>query len=188
MWLKSNVLISERKKLIFAFILISISFQILVDGKHRGFKKDSFLGFDFVNSNLQNLKAEANENVPAEKLFRLPNDVKPISYGLKMVPNLSGDFTFFGEVDIELKIENPTSTIILHNNQLDISLVEVFQKARKIVSSYVISPADQIMTIQIKEELLPDSNARVYVKFNGFLNDNMLGFYRSRYKVGNTIK
>lgn len=190
MSLKWKVLVSKPKKSMFALILISISFQIFASGQflEDDFKRNSIHDFDLVNSNLQNLEVQASGNAQPEKLFRLPNDVIPILYSLKMVPNLFGNFDFIGEVNIDLKVEIPTTKVVLNCYQLNISSVEIFRNKRKLETNYTVSSTDQIVIIHTKQKMFRSNDIRLNVTFNGILNDEMIGFYRSSYKVGNTTK
>lgn len=183
MSLECKIRVLETKKLIFALVLI-VSSLIFV----RGQTHYAFDDLHLVNSNPSFQVTAGKDAAPQENMFRLPRDVEPVLYTLKMVPNFFGNSSFSGEVDIELKIKTPTTKVILHCYNLEIISVEIFRKRNKLNTNYTISSNDQIIIITTKQKMFRSNDIRLNIKFKGSLNDEMMGFYRSSYKVGNTTK
>jgi puromycin-sensitive aminopeptidase len=51
--------------------------------------------------------------------YRLPRNVMPMRYNLKMVPNLDTG-TFWGIVTVKLSVKTKTNTIMLNSKKLNI--------------------------------------------------------------------
>lgn len=128
------------------------------------------------------------------KLYFLPETIKPIHYQLRMVPNLTGNFNFFGDVKIYFKVENKTKHVYLHSKNLTITSLSIFEKTNKIGnytklrSTFNLDPEADILNITKVHYKFNTKQHKVHIKFEGFLKDNMIGFYRSSYKTGNITK
>lgn len=116
---------------------------------------------------------------------RLPKTVIPINYKLHIQPNLE-QFTFDGTVMINLQINSPTDTIILNSKKLTIKSV-LFENE---LVKFKNNNEDEIIIITIPL-INVIKNSGLYdltIIFSGILNDQMEGFYRSKYKINNIIK
>lgn len=121
------------------------------------------------------------------KIFRLPDNLSPVSYYLKMMPNLD-DFTFFGQVNISLMVVKSTKNILMHSYNLEITSLEVYRETQRLASNFTLLPDDQMLSISCQRRLPRNNSVEVRIKFKGILNDQMVGFYRSSYRVGNVTK
>ena len=113
--------------------------------------------------------------------YRLPTNVRPEKYRLTLRPDL-GDFTFQGEESVDLRVVEPDSSITLNAAELQIS------SARVTLQDGTVLPAREIHLDESREKAtfffdrtLPTGPAALAVDFNGTLNDQLQGFYRSRY-------
>jgi puromycin-sensitive aminopeptidase len=112
----------------------------------------------------------------------LPDNVRPSKYAITLAP----DFTTFkaqGSEEIQVSVKAPTSTIVVHSNDIVIHSAElvangVTHKATKIS----LDEKEERATFQFEKEL-PVGEAVLKVKFEATLNDAMAGFYRSSYTV-----
>ncbi|KAG0371253.1 aminopeptidase [Gamsiella multidivaricata] len=116
----------------------------------------------------------------------LPTNVRPTHYDLTLTPDLS-NFTFHGQVLINLDINKPTTAITLNSNQLEILSAKLTNLALKTESSQnatdiTLEKANETATFTFVDELQPGSTAVLHIAFKGVLNDNMNGFYRSSFK------
>ena len=101
---------------------------------------------------------------------RLPTHVRPERYKIMLKPNLE-NFTFEGEETIYLNLEKSTKEITLHSADLKIECEDAkvsYNKKSETVSLTYIKP-------------IPAGKHNLKLKFSGFLNDKMRGFYRSKY-------
>lgn len=64
----------------------------------------------------------------------LPTNVRPTHYDLSLTPDLK-NFTFHGQVNINLVINDPTTSITLNNNQLEILSAKLTNLALKTEST-----------------------------------------------------
>lgn len=111
---------------------------------------------------------------------RLPKNVIPINYKLYMEPNLT-EFTFNGFVQIYINIKEATDRIILNSKKLFINTV-IFDNMNVLFEE---DNDKEIIIIKIDKNY---GLHNISIYFSGILNDQMEGFYRSKYKVNNEIK
>ncbi len=112
--------------------------------------------------------------------YRLDRRVVPSAYQISLAPNLV-DFTFEGHVDIAVRVEEPTTTIVV--NARDLQLTTALLQSGDV--TYVSAPA--VLDAQYETasftfaEELPLGDATLSIDFVGELNDKLTGFYRSSY-------
>lgn len=118
----------------------------------------------------------------------LPDIVKPVHYDLSLYDlELGGAFSFQGTVKITAKVLKNTKSIILNSHQLKIHESEVLieqSTTQKSVKSSGISydAPKQRATIEFSDEIPVSEAVVIVVKFRGTINNEMAGFYRSKYK------
>ena len=118
----------------------------------------------------------------------LPDTVKPINYALSLYAlNHNGAFSYKGTVSILSKIAKSSKEITLNSHQLKILSAEVLSEPSNAQSSLKSSGISydvprQRATISFAEDLPISENATVTIKFEGTINHDMAGFYRSAYK------
>ncbi|KAG1469429.1 hypothetical protein G6F56_003261 [Rhizopus delemar] len=120
----------------------------------------------------------------------LPTNVKPTHYDLTLQPNLQ-TFEFHGQVKVNLNVAQDTNTIVL--NTRDIKIKSAFLSSEEIESKQaaidiVYDEKKDLATMTFKDTVSAGSKAILDILFEGELNDQMAGFYRSSYKDadGNT--
>ncbi|KAL8585740.1 hypothetical protein ACOMHN_056369 [Nucella lapillus] len=116
-----------------------------------------------------------------KKFERLPKNVIPANYKLRLQPDLSA-FTFAGSEDIDVEVKKAVSAVSL--NCVDI----VIQKAvyqpengsseQKGEISY--DKDEELAILSFASKLQPGKGV-LRLEFTGELNDKMKGFYRSKY-------
>ena len=112
---------------------------------------------------------------------RLPTNVLPVNYALKLTPNLT-EFTFDGVIKICVDVKEPTKAVIVNAAELKINSCSF--KAPEPSAS-----RNAKITLQEKEETakfefddeLPVGKGDLEIQYTGTLNDKMKGFYRTRY-------
>lgn len=125
---------------------------------------------------------------------RLPKTIIPISYEVKIVPFLIVDnFTFNGEVKIKFKVLEDCNNITLHSYQLKIdekfsSVVSESNNEVLIITKQYFVEEKQFFILKLNETLIKGSYYIISIKYVGILNDNLQGFYRSSYMVGNETR
>ncbi|XP_023288739.1 aminopeptidase N [Orussus abietinus] len=132
---------------------------------------------------------------------RLPKSVVPDSYELKLVPFIwEGNFTFNGEVKILVNVTMDTRNVTLH--ALDMKIDEGFTNVKELVTVRGVPTKTrqirveeqrndtlrQFHVISTAETLKAGRQYLVHMKYIGYLNDYLQGFYRSSYTVGNQTR
>lgn len=114
----------------------------------------------------------------------LPTNVTPLRYDLTLEPFFD-TFKFNGDLTIDLKVNEPSSSITLNVLEIEIHDAKVNGSA---VSGTSFDEDKQTVTFQLASQLAKDSTAALSINFTGILNDKMAGFYRSTYtdEEGNT--
>ena len=115
----------------------------------------------------------------------LPSSVVPKNYEVQLCPNFN-DFTFTGQVSIDINIAEPVREIVLHAADLDIMAtdVKVWSQAKlflDIVPQEVRFDQEAETATFIFAEPLPVGDALLDIRYSGILNDRNAGFYRSKY-------
>ncbi|MSP78805.1 MAG: M1 family peptidase [Dehalococcoidia bacterium] len=125
--------------------------------------------------------ARAAQKAPRQNLFRLSTNVKPEKYRLTLTPDL-GKFSFSGEVAIDVTVAKATNQVVVNVAELTI------QEVRVILPSGVPYRATNVSVDETSERAtftfgitIPEGEATIMVRYTGILNDQLRGFYRSRY-------
>lgn len=106
---------------------------------------------------------------------RLPTDVVPKNYTLELQPDLV-KHTFTGKLDITLQVNRPTKTVVLNCIEIEISAVTCGGEAGKIT----FDEGTETVSFEFPSELTSSSGS-IHVEYSGILNNQMRGFYRSKY-------
>jgi len=122
---------------------------------------------------------------PRDTSYRnlLPADLEPEVYNLTLEPNLE-KFTFEGVVKVSCDVKVASDVVSLHAKELLVSEAEfTLEGGGKPVEAVEISlkKKETIVTLTF-EEPLPVGKGQLMVKFIGKLNDQLFGFYPSKYK------
>ena len=117
--------------------------------------------------------------------YRLPNAFTPSRYNLTLSPYFD-NFTFTGRLQIEVtRNVDDVSHIVLHASDLNITELSLRAKNLNLddknhVVKRVSNNKTQTITI-FMEKFLRSDKFVLDITFEGILNDNMAGFYRSYY-------
>lgn len=115
---------------------------------------------------------------------RLPNSTVPRHYDIKLIPYMNNDH-FNGEVNIDVAVIEQTSTITLHQEQLEIdrdTLTVTSQNATYTVSNITYDQNLHFYTLIFPTTLLP-GNYSIHIEYGGKLMDNLKGFYKDYYNT-----
>jgi len=120
----------------------------------------------------------------AKKAFsRLPQALRPKHYSVRLKPDLD-KFTFQGWMLVNLEVKEQTKKIVLNAAELSfqrLALVQQDSKALKDLTDFQVSEEEETLTVSLAEDLHAGSEANLLCVYTGTLNDQMRGFYRSRY-------
>lgn len=129
--------------------------------------------------------------------YRLPSALYPKLYNVTLKPYME-EGIFEGNVQIYMRVENDAMSIILNSHNLNISNIKVFRNyvAGKNLNAEPIQSLNYIneqlfpqqLRIYLNFEVKTAENIMAEIDFNGTLNDDMQGFYRSSYLDGNGVQ
>ncbi|CAB3239507.1 unnamed protein product [Arctia plantaginis] len=125
-------------------------------------------------------------SVPNVLDLRLPTNVKPEKYYLKITPYIyDGNFTFDGEVSIVIIAVNETKEITFHGVELTIHDIKIYGKEDEQLIEVVKRVEDaprHFQVLSLGSALEVGKEYVLNISYTGILNDNLHGFYRSSYK------
>ncbi len=122
---------------------------------------------------------EGAPQTPSVSEYRLPKNVTPNRYELRLEPDLKS-FTFVGSETVEVTVNQPTREIVLNSLELEINSASA-ERAGKLLSAAVeMEPARERAHLRFDDELGVGAWA-LKIVFRGVLNDKLHGFYRSEY-------
>ncbi|XP_004566538.1 thyrotropin-releasing hormone-degrading ectoenzyme isoform X1 [Maylandia zebra] len=126
---------------------------------------------------------------------RLPGSVRPRHYDLRLAVYMD-NFTFSGEVSIELECINATRFIVLHADRLEVDRVTVTAEGGvggrpsnrpgggvMRIHRHFPFPANQMYVLALHREMKPMRVYRLNVSFDAAIEDELLGFFRSSYTM-----
>ncbi|XP_003799752.1 endoplasmic reticulum aminopeptidase 1 [Otolemur garnettii] len=118
--------------------------------------------------------------------MRLPEHVIPVHYDLMIHANLT-TLTFWGTVQVEIAVSQPTTAIILHGHRLQVSEATLRRGAREQLSAEPLRvlehPPHEQIALLAPEPLLAGLPYTVVIKYAGNLSENFHGFYKSTYRT-----
>lgn len=107
--------------------------------------------------------------------FRLPADVRPTRYDLRLQPMLA-DARFVGTVRIQLDVGAPVDMLVLNAAELDIVSCAVDDQG----AEWHLDDATERLIV-VPANTIGAGTAELSIEFEGVLNDKLRGFYRSTY-------
>ncbi len=122
-----------------------------------------------------------------KKSVRLPSHISPINYNLTIKPDLES-FTFSGNEIIKIKIENEVNKITLHLKDIDIETAKISSKGKieQFAKKIIYNKKNETVTLFFKNKI--KGNCELHLSFIGIINDNLRGFYRSKYILNDKEK
>ncbi|XP_009978824.1 PREDICTED: glutamyl aminopeptidase [Tauraco erythrolophus] len=125
--------------------------------------------------------------------FRLPTYINPVHYDLEIQPEMESDI-YTGTVNISITLERSTSYLWLHLRETEITEMPTLQKSsgQQITLSDCFGyDAQEYLVMQAEEELSVTDESDPYIltlKFQGWLNSSLVGFYRTTYTENEETK
>ncbi|XP_051911006.1 thyrotropin-releasing hormone-degrading ectoenzyme-like [Hippocampus zosterae] len=118
---------------------------------------------------------------------RLPASVRPRHYDLRLDVRMD-NFTFSGDVSIDIECVNATRLILLHADRLEVSSASVTANrpggGAVRVHRRFLFPATQMLVLVLHRELKASRTYRLNLTFDAAIEDELLGFFRSSYTLG----
>jgi puromycin-sensitive aminopeptidase len=118
--------------------------------------------------------------VPDGDTHRLPYTVEPTRYDLTLCPDLDAA-TFDGEERVRVIVHEPTAEIMLNAADLEIHEAGLMGEDGADRSARVTFDEGEERAVLSFEEPVPAGDHTLRLTFSGVLNDQLQGFYRSRF-------
>lgn len=110
----------------------------------------------------------------------LPNNIKPIKYNLEIKPDFT-KFEFDGVLSFNFKVIENTNTIILNSKELKISKVFISTNSDIKLTKMIYNEEKEYVTFYFNKKI-GLGNQTLFIKYQGILNNQMAGFYKSKYE------
>jgi puromycin-sensitive aminopeptidase len=111
--------------------------------------------------------------------YRLPKSVTPNRYEIRLTPDLKA-FTFQGEVNIAVIVNEATDDVVLNALELEIDMASAEHGGKSLNGKAELETAKERAHLHFNEKLAP-GEWTLKIAFRGILNDKLHGFYRSQY-------
>ncbi|HYK65199.1 MAG TPA: M1 family metallopeptidase, partial [Patescibacteria group bacterium] len=111
--------------------------------------------------------------------YRLPKNVTPRRYEIRLTPDLK-NFTFQGQVDIAVVVNEATDDVVLNALELEIDKVVAERAGKSLTAKAELETTKERAHLRFAEKLAP-GDWTLKISFRGILNDKLHGFYRSQY-------
>jgi puromycin-sensitive aminopeptidase len=111
--------------------------------------------------------------------YRLPKNVTPKRYHIKLTPDLKA-FTFAGAETVEVIVHEATADVVLNALEIEIDKVSAERGGKTIEGKVELEGPRERAHLRFPAPLeVGDWN--LHIVFRGILNDKLHGFYRSQY-------
>ena len=104
--------------------------------------------------------------------------IYPLNYKIRLEPDLV-NFNFGGTVEILLQAQQSTDAIVLNLLEIAIWRCRVLQNKDFVNCAFNVDPLKEELRITLPEAM--SGNIRLKINYQGLINDQMAGFYRSKY-------
>nr|CAD7256997.1 unnamed protein product [Timema shepardi] len=138
--------------------------------------------------------SSSSDDTTATPQYRLPGDVIPRSYVIKLIPKLYDDFVFNGTVEMTTEVVEKTGTVTFHIDDLEIDEDSVVVRniatdTTVLVINQTFDEVHNFYTLTLDKDLEKGNEYRIIINYNGHHRDDMRGFYRSSYvnSTGDTV-
>lgn len=126
------------------------------------------------------MSRSANPKVPvSENPYRLPRAVIPTRYRLRLEPDLA-NAVFSGSETIQVTVETEVGQIVMNAAEIEITSAQLTDGSRTIGASPRYDEEMQRVTLDL-ESPAEAGEWELAIDFEGILNDQLRGFYRSRF-------
>ena len=110
----------------------------------------------------------------------LPTRVIPSHYTLQLEPSFE-TFTFKGQVTIDVEIPKATKRVVLHVKELQVHHASLIQKSNSLPATIKINEEKQELHLTFPKAVKGKATISIY--YTGIHNEQMYGFYRSKYTI-----
>ena len=126
-------------------------------------------------------------HVPSEADYRLPRTVIPSHYELTLTPDLA-EATFSGRAVVDVAVVEPVAEIVLNTAELTLHDVALFNGAGQRLGATVETDEEVERSTLSLDGIAAAGPWKLDISFDGILNDDLRGFYRSVYTDPNGVE
>ncbi|XP_047740791.1 aminopeptidase N [Hyalella azteca] len=135
-------------------------------------------------------EASSSEAPTAETKIdvRLPKSIVPLKYVIRLQPLINGNFSIMGSVEITMKVLEPTQNVSLHmadiiskNETIKLKMSDDPSASPLKITEHKYDADREFYIAMLDQELVKDRKYVLSMNFEGYLNDQLKGFYRSQY-------
>ncbi|KAJ7329833.1 hypothetical protein JRQ81_016007 [Phrynocephalus forsythii] len=115
--------------------------------------------------------------------LRLSGHLRPLHYNL-MLSVFMENFTFSGEVNVQVECLNATRYLVLHAHRMHIEAARVAEDrlaGDRRVSGFFLYPQTQVLVIVLNRSLEELRSYNVKILYHAPIENELLGFFRSSY-------
>ncbi|VTJ70743.1 Hypothetical predicted protein, partial [Marmota monax] len=115
--------------------------------------------------------------------LRLSGHLKPLHYNL-MLTAFMENFTFSGEVNVEIACRNATRYVVLHASRVAVEKVQIAEDragGAVPVAGFFLYPQTQVLVVVLNRTLDAQRNYNLKIIYNALIENELLGFFRSSY-------
>nr|XP_016849656.1 PREDICTED: thyrotropin-releasing hormone-degrading ectoenzyme [Anolis carolinensis] len=126
---------------------------------------------------------ENGEHPPPWTLPRLPGHLRPLHYNLMLSVFLE-NFTFSGEVNVQVECLRATRYVVLHAHRLRVEaarLAEDRLAGALRVAGFFLYPQTQVFVLVLNRSLEAQRSYNLKILFHAPIENELLGFFRSSY-------
>ncbi|XP_060746066.1 thyrotropin-releasing hormone-degrading ectoenzyme-like isoform X2 [Tachysurus vachellii] len=137
-----------------------------------------------AGSNQSRDSKQRGGDVQPWRRLRLPTALRPRHYDLQLSVYMH-NFTFSGEVSIELECINATKFIVLHADRLHVEKVTVYSDNKKPgtmrIHRHFRYLHNQVYVIALHREMKPRRTYKIHLTFRAQIQNQLLGFFHTSY-------
>src|SRR5437773_3252668 len=152
------------------------TFVRFVQTRHKRIPRLAFLLLFLIASLVGAVEKPFNFN---ETPGKLPKEVVPTEYAIRIVPNLD-NFTFAGSETVKLNVRGPVHQLVLNGLELKIEAASVDGKELP-VSAIKADNENELLTLPFSSELAAGDHA-LTLRFTGKINQQGQGLFYMRYQ------
>uniref|UniRef100_A0AC35EUK0 Aminopeptidase n=1 Tax=Panagrolaimus sp. PS1159 TaxID=55785 RepID=A0AC35EUK0_9BILA len=119
--------------------------------------------------------AECGQGYPWKQV-RLPTDILPTNYRLKIHPNLD-NLEIVGTVDMELHVQNETRIIVFHAQDMNLTSFTIRLGSQRVHARHLICPRLLQWAFETDEAFPVNSVIRLSMDYTGFIHKDLSGLY-----------
>ncbi|XP_062989937.1 thyrotropin-releasing hormone-degrading ectoenzyme [Elgaria multicarinata webbii] len=115
--------------------------------------------------------------------LRLPGHLRPLHYNLMLSAFLE-NFTFSGEVNVQVECLNATRYIVLHAHRVRVEAVRVAEDrlaGALRVAGFFLYPQTQVFVVVLNRSLEAQRSYNLKIIYHAPIENELLGFFRSSY-------